>query len=360
MCSMIVTDPQLEYQALITDISKIYEDAKDSSLIAINKIKNRAYWLIGERIVQLEQNGETRAQYGARLIDNLSEELSKKHANGFSVSNLRMMRKFYLTHPNQQPNADLSWSHHQLLLTIKDESLRQRFEKQTLEHKWSKRELKRVLRDQSVELYNDDSKRKQELLKKLNKNSSETLSCRYGEPYFYVIRTLKNINGAEIRVVDCGFGIYKQLSEKDARYLRDGDIVRVNPADERVQPVKHDLHQEHLYTYKAGIKQILSAGEMVVNLDCGFGQWHCQPIKLRHIFFPSARNRRGVKCRQFVEGLLKDVDFIVVRTYPSKEEPVCPADVFYLPDMEDVQRVAESGKFLNQVLIDEKIATRSN
>ena len=91
-----------KYRELVTDIGKLYEGARAAVV--------DAYWKIGQRLVEIEQNGAERAGYGERLLERLSADLSAKHGRGFSVDNLQRMRRFYLTYPKYAPARKLGWS----------------------------------------------------------------------------------------------------------------------------------------------------------------------------------------------------------------------------------------------------------
>ncbi len=79
-----------------------------------------AYWLIGRRIVEEEQNGDVKAKYGKRILENLSTSLSNEFGEGFSYANLRKFRQFYQTYPDQEicytVCSKLSWSHNRLIM----------------------------------------------------------------------------------------------------------------------------------------------------------------------------------------------------------------------------------------------------
>jgi hypothetical protein len=82
-----------------------------------------AYWQIGKGIVEQEQQGDGEAQYGGRLLEHLSGDLQKKLGSGFSVTNLRKMRRFYLSNRIQQPAAELNWSQNVELLPVASDSV---------------------------------------------------------------------------------------------------------------------------------------------------------------------------------------------------------------------------------------------
>lgn len=79
-----------------------------------------AYWNIGKQIVKAQDN-DKRAEYGSNLINYLSEKLTREFGKGFTSSNLKYMRQFYLTFPNSHTLCDqLSWSHYRLLIKVAD------------------------------------------------------------------------------------------------------------------------------------------------------------------------------------------------------------------------------------------------
>ena len=87
------------YQTVFGDVSKIIDAARDSAARSVNAAMTAAYWLIGRRIVEFEQSGEERAEYGAALIERLAEDLTGRFDRGFSRQNVQNMRLFYLSYP---------------------------------------------------------------------------------------------------------------------------------------------------------------------------------------------------------------------------------------------------------------------
>jgi predicted nuclease of restriction endonuclease-like (RecB) superfamily len=114
------------------------------AVVAINKYHLDTYWQIGQYIVEFEQGGKAKAEYGKGLIENLSKDLSLLHGRGFSLSNLKRMRQFYLVYPiSAKPSHQLSWSHYVELFKIDDELERSFYEKQSVLENWSIPELMR-------------------------------------------------------------------------------------------------------------------------------------------------------------------------------------------------------------------------
>jgi len=131
---------------LYLNIKSIINTARNQVAKVINFSMVNAYWNIGKIIVMEEQNGKNNAKYGDYLIANLSKKLKNDFGKGFSVTNLKNMRRFYITFPNGQTLSDhLSWSHYLLLLKIKEEEKRLFYLQESIESNWSVRELDRQI-----------------------------------------------------------------------------------------------------------------------------------------------------------------------------------------------------------------------
>ena len=133
-----------KYSYLVDRISETFIQGRNKATIAVNQHLVETYWKIGEYIVEFEQEGKERAEYGKSLIDNLATDLSIKLGKGFSRSNLIYMRLFYLEFPiSEKPSHLLSWSHYVELLKISDKLERNFYFQQTINENWSIPELKR-------------------------------------------------------------------------------------------------------------------------------------------------------------------------------------------------------------------------
>lgn len=135
---------QFEYQQLIERIGNTYHLAKSKIISAVNTEMLHAYWKIGKDIIEFEQEGELKAEYGKQLLLNLAKDLTTKHGKGFSRSNLQYMRLLYRYYPICQTlSGKLTWSHYVELVSIDDNLSRDFYEKQAITEDWTIRELKR-------------------------------------------------------------------------------------------------------------------------------------------------------------------------------------------------------------------------
>lgn len=135
----------------LVDMS-FYNQIKEILAAARNKVYStanfamvEAYWNIGKSIVE-KQGGEARAEYGAKLLSELSDRMTSDFGKGFTVANLKNMRQFYLTFPNSYTlRSELSWSHYRLLMRVENEQARQFYLDECVKSMWSTRQLERQI-----------------------------------------------------------------------------------------------------------------------------------------------------------------------------------------------------------------------
>ncbi len=101
------------YQSLLHDIGQALHAARQQAAQTVNTLLVQTYWHIGQHIVEFEQGGKEKADYGSGLLDRLSKDLSALHGKGFSRSNVFYMRKLYLSFQNSETlSHKLTWSHY--------------------------------------------------------------------------------------------------------------------------------------------------------------------------------------------------------------------------------------------------------
>ena len=134
------------YEKLLAVIGLTIEQARQNALKAINTELVKANWEIGRHIVEFEQQGQQRAEYGSDLLARLSKDLKLRYGKGFGRRNILDMRRFYLAYQKWQTvSAKLSWSHYISLISITDDMSRKFYEKQAINDNLSVRELNRQI-----------------------------------------------------------------------------------------------------------------------------------------------------------------------------------------------------------------------
>jgi predicted nuclease of restriction endonuclease-like (RecB) superfamily len=133
------------------EIADMLQQARSTAYKAVNKVMVQTYWRIGKRIVEQEQQGQSRADYGDYLILNLSRHLSDTLGKGFSEANLKNMRQFYSVFPNldqfaTQCVANLTWTNIRLIMRLDNRAERDYYIKEASEQHWSSRVLERNIK----------------------------------------------------------------------------------------------------------------------------------------------------------------------------------------------------------------------
>lgn len=132
-------------------VRAILAKARAAIYTAANTAMVEAYWNVGREIVE-KQGGAARAKYGDGLIDFLAERLTEEFGPGFTRSNLRNMRQFYLMFPNRHTVCGkLSWSHYRTLITVESDDAREYYLNECVEARWSVRDLQRQIDTQFYE-----------------------------------------------------------------------------------------------------------------------------------------------------------------------------------------------------------------
>ena len=131
----------------INEIKKILKNARQKAYTAVNSAMVEAYWKIGRRIVEEEQSGRERAEYGKEIIKNLSKELTEEFGKGFGERNIRNIRQFYVLFSDYEKwkslISKLTWTHIQKVLRVSNEKARIFYLTEAAENMWSVRTLDR-------------------------------------------------------------------------------------------------------------------------------------------------------------------------------------------------------------------------
>lgn len=122
---MVIELSHITEDTFVSDIKRIVEQGRNAAYGAVNAMMIETYWHIGRRIVEQEQNGKERVEYGTQLIEMLSQELTRTYGKGFSTRNLWLFKRFYLTFNNLEilhtRVQNLTWSHIRTTLRVDNE-----------------------------------------------------------------------------------------------------------------------------------------------------------------------------------------------------------------------------------------------
>ena len=137
---------QQDVEKLYVGIRNILANARQRAYSAVNFAMVESYWLIGQQIVEHEQHGEARADYGKGLLKELAAKLSVEFGKGFDESNLRYMRLFYRCFPIRDTlRHELTWSHYRRLISVENEQARIWYMNEAADSVWSTRQMDRQI-----------------------------------------------------------------------------------------------------------------------------------------------------------------------------------------------------------------------
>jgi len=144
---------QRELSLFHDNIKQILQSARSKAQTAVNSAMVEAYWLIGKRIVEEQQQGDSKATYGKRLMEELSKALTADFGKGFSYANLYNCRQFYLKFPEQEILytlcRELSWSHLRLLMRVENTQALEYYCNESRTENWTVRQLERNIKSHS-------------------------------------------------------------------------------------------------------------------------------------------------------------------------------------------------------------------
>jgi predicted nuclease of restriction endonuclease-like (RecB) superfamily len=135
-----------ELTPLLAHIAAVIQQSRQQVQLAVNSAMVQCYWQIGRLIVEHEQQGQARAAYGKQQLQALSEQLTAEFGKGFDATNLRNMRRFYLTFPIRETlSLELSWSHYNVLTRVENANARSWYQQEAIGQHWSVRALDRQI-----------------------------------------------------------------------------------------------------------------------------------------------------------------------------------------------------------------------
>ncbi len=351
------------YRKLLDDIAGIYDRALKDVHVAVEAILKTAYWKIGQRVVEVEQDGSIHAQYGTHLLEHISTDMSKTNRKGFSVTNLKNMRLVYQAFSIRQISGELGWSHFVVLSAVKDKKDRRAYLNKAVEKKWNVEQLREVLlRDQVKTIPSGNGAAKRLVA---TPAKGEVLRLAFKRGVLNIFRVVESLtpqkeDGTDIWL-DCGFRVTKKIKRGALGSFKAGDIVALSGTLDKVAGLKKidpkDFRADSLlYTYASQVVRVIDGDTVNVEVNVAKALWIRKKLRLRRINTPEIDTPEGKKAKDFVVKALKDCPWIVIKTYSTDIYDRYLVDIFYLPGCDDPAKIALEGKLLNQELLDAGLA----
>jgi len=330
--------PQLpakdRFKKFIDDVSRFYIDARASQV--------KFAWETGRRIVEEEQNGGMRAAYGARLIPEMSEALTKKHGPGFSTRTLANMRQFYQTYPILPGPAKLGWADYLELLPVKDDKTRKHLEQRVLRENLNSVQLRREVHAVRRAQERKSARAQDTGVKATN---LPPLKCPIDlKLNTFAVSTVTEVTDEGLAkdevMIDCGFFVNRPVSKTALK--------------------KVTVAEKPSYTYEAVIERVVDGDTLVVLIRAGFRNVLREKLRLRGINTPELGTPEGEAAKKFVMKLLPAGTLIVLKSHKCKTDTYgrFVADVFFKEGAHHAKDILTGSVYLNQHLLDEGYAVR--
>jgi endonuclease YncB( thermonuclease family) len=302
------------YEKLLTKIRQTISKTQKNIVESVDYQKVLMSWKIGKEI-DLHLRGQDKAEYGEKIFLQLTADTQ------IEQTTLYQMRAFYKNYSKMptQKNS-LSWSHYRSLIAVKDAETRQQLENLVIEKSLGSDRLQKEI--EAVKKH-----------KKIVKKSSEEipqLKVKRGKLFTYSLN--------EEGEIDLGFNIF--LEKKSVA----------------LQKTKPEFTKSD-YTYIAKLERIVDGDTLHVKLDLGFGVKHHEILRLAKINAAESATPEGKKATAFLKEALNEIEFLVVKTNKTDIYGRYVADVFFDESgkEKDLQKIAVSGTYLNQLLLNNKV-----
>jgi predicted nuclease of restriction endonuclease-like (RecB) superfamily len=323
------------YEALLGQISATYQGGQVNASRAVNAQLIQTYWRIGQHIIEFEQAGQQRAEYGKGLIDKLAKDLGVLHGKGFGRSNLIRFRQFYQAYPKGATASHLlSWSHIVEFLKIEDPLERGFYEQQTVLEKWSVRELARQ-KSTSLFLRLAVTKDKEGVLKLAHQGQLvEQPSDLLREPYifeFLKIPEVHHISETQLETVLCNH-LQSFMLELGKGFTFVGRQYRIT------------LDNTH---YKVDLVFYHRILRCFVLIDLKLGDVKHHDIGQMNMYLGYFANEENIESDNPPIGIIlsrnKDELLVEYATYNMNSQLFVQKYQLYLPDRESLRRELELG-----------------
>jgi endonuclease YncB( thermonuclease family) len=318
------TITETSYQKLLQKIQEKISKTQQN----ITRQKVEMAWEIGKLVDEnlLENREEA---YGKNLILRLEKDVQ------ISESTLYKMRAFYQSYPElPKDEPSLNWSHYRVLAGVADEKDRKDLEYLVKENDWSGDLLQKKVGEI----------KKKNLAKIAKENSSKIVKLNFSRGKLFSYK-MAQVKGSSEVCLDLGFKIFHKISSDFAV----GEIVESVKNSEKYSLKKSTISTKEMYTYKAFVERVVDGDTLVVSLDLGFGILHEEILRLAQINAPESASKEGKKATKKLKEILKDVEFVVIKTNKSDIYGRYIADVFLGEG--DVDEIASDGEYLSQMLL---------
>lgn len=328
------------YNKLLLEVQKTIAQTQQNVVKAVNREKVVMSWQVG-KIIDEYLLKDDRAEYGQKLFVQLEQDI------GINSRILYQMRSFYKTYPVlPQDENSLNWSHYRELISVPDEEKRKYFENLAIEDDLDSRALKQQISQEKLLL---KSSKKVRSRKKI-----EVPQLNFTRGKLFTYKMIDDESESK-SFVDCGFNIFTQVATS---FKAQDGILQSVKKDEGFSLERSNVTKDQLHTYKAFVDKVVDGDTLNVTLDLGFKIRHKEILRLAKINAPEKDTKEGQKSSSALKRILAKVKFLVIKTNKTDIYGRYVADIFFLENETDVQKVSDEGIYLNQILLDKGLAEK--
>ncbi len=325
------------YQKPLAQIQKIIAQTKQNIVKTVDYQKVVMSWQIG-KILEEHLLKNNRAEYGVEFFTQLEKDTA------ISKRILYQMQSFYKSYPTlPRPESKLNWSHYRNLSAVKNEETRKYLESLAIENNLGSNRLN----DEITKLKSrKNSQKKSAQNRDSSKAKSTKISATRGQVFAYELA----LGAGGVKCVDLGFKIFSEIKTE----LKSGEIVATKKSGEKISLKKIAVKSTQLHTYKAYLDRVVDGDTVHVTLDLGFKIQHKEILRLAKINAPELSTVAGKKSFDELKKILQDVKFLIVKTNKTDIYGRYVADIFFDESGKetDLQKIADQGTYLNQLLLD--------
>lgn len=333
----------MSYRNLIRDLKSIVHEGLVDRKHDFNLATTLTNWELGKRLVIEEQSGTSRAAYGMQILEKVSAALKKVYGRGFGIANLRYMRQFYQMYRKEDLQEELQWSHYRLLVQVNDSQLRKKLEKKIIKDNWGYREL--LLQIQKKQATDENDLIGDQLIR-----PSGVLGI--GQ----VRRIVEQ--GRELVFLDPGFNLWIPDIQNKLDAYADDQLVFVAQEKAEWKTKAYVGEKDNRWLFKAWLDRVVDGDTIIVFVEMCLGIRTRQILRLQSINTAPLSEIEGLAARDFIKNQLEQASTILLKTRKKDKYARYVADVIIGKTDEDETKVLKTGIFLNQALLDQKLAIR--
>jgi endonuclease YncB( thermonuclease family) len=323
------------YNRLRDQVGRIITSGGERAREAVEQEKVRTSWEVGQLLHEHLLEERERAEYGAQLLRRLADDLE------VNVRRLYEMLELYRRFPMLRSSANLTYSHYVKLIAVGEGRAREFYADRAAAEHWSVRQLDEAIKAEAYEHAVGEAKAEE-----VQEPERSTFRPKRGRLYTY--RLVQTSGGLR---VDLGFGIHCAAVPEGLEMARAGGVVESVREGGQYRLAVDLSRRPKLFTYRATVTQIIDGDTVWAEIDCGFGVWTRQKLRLRGIDAPELETAAGWRARSFINEVLKPVDEVVVTTSRADKYDRYLADLYYLAGAAAPERVLAEGRCLNQELL---------